>query len=323
MVHELVVQEDGKRWRVAALYAFAPVEDPEGLRRLLFQFGRDYHLCGTLLVAGEGLNGTVAGSEEGIAALRDYLDSDPRWVGMEYKESWASEQPFHRWKVKCKKEIVTMGVASMDPSRDRGTYVDAQGWNALLQDPEVVVLDTRNDYEFQLGTFRGALNPKTQNFREFPGYVKEHVEEFRQKKMALFCTGGIRCEKATAYLRHLGCEEVYHLHGGILRYLETVPPEESLWEGECFVFDGRVTLSHGLEEGVSQLCHGCKHPLSPEDRQHRSYEEGVSCPHCNEGLSDSRRAALRERNLQMRLAEARGEKHLGRSHRPSCDTLQP
>ena len=296
---------------VAALYQFARLPDYRELRETLLEKCCSLELKGTLLLAPEGINGTVAGKRHAVDHLLAHLLGDARFRDMEYKESLATERPFYRMKVKLKKEIVTLGAPEADPTRRVGTYVDPGNWNALISDPEVLVVDTRNDYEVRVGTFRRAMNPKTGSFRDFPAFVREHLSPKKHKKVAMFCTGGIRCERATSLLLAEGFENVYHLKGGILKYLETVPASDSLWEGECFVFDQRVSLMHGLAEGQFQLCYGCRHPLSPEDKKSPRFEAGVSCPHCYADQSDSKRARARERQQQIELANARRQPHLG------------
>jgi len=272
---------------------------------------QDNGVRGTLLLASEGINGTVAGSREGIDALLTWLQQDPRLADIVYKESLDDSNPFHRTKVKLKKEIVTMGVEGIDPKRVVGTYVKPEEWNAPISDPNVILVDTRNDYEVQVGTFKGAVNPHTETFREFPDYVKENLDPEKNRKVAMFCTGGIRCEKSTAYLKEQGFDEVYHLEGGILKYLEEVPQENSLWEGECFVFDNRVTVNHQLEKGSYDQCHACRLPLTAEQMQSDKYQAGISCPSCYDSLSDEQRERFIERQKQMQLAQQRGEAHLG------------
>ena len=296
---------------VAALYQFVSLPDYEDLRAPLQTLMNEEGVKGSLLIAQEGINGTVAGTRGGIDALKAYLARDGRFTNLEYKESFADEQPFLRAKVRLKKEIVTLGVEGIDPNKKVGTYVAAKDWNALMADPHVTLIDVRNDYEVEIGTFQGALNPKTETFRAFPDFVKATLDPAKQKKIAMVCTGGIRCEKASAYMLEQGFEEVYHLKGGILRYLEDVPQEESTWEGSCFVFDNRVSVSHGLALGEHTQCHGCRHPLSAADRQDGAYVEGISCPYCadKEGIN---RARAKERQKQMALAKTRGVRHLGR-----------
>ncbi|GAB2880243.1 rhodanese-related sulfurtransferase [Microbulbifer echini] len=300
---------------VCALYKFVTLEDFESLRTPLLDVMLENQVRGTLLLAREGINGTVAGSRNGIDALLAHLKSDERLTTLDYKESFTSEAPFLRSKVKLKKEIVTMGVEGIDPRRVVGTYVKPKDWNALISDPEVVVVDTRNDYEFQVGTFKDSINPNTETFREFPQYAKENLDPTKHKKVAMFCTGGIRCEKSTAYMKEQGFDEVYHLHGGILKYLEEVPKEESLWEGECFVFDERVTVNHDLERGQYDQCNACRMPITEEDQQSKQFEQGVSCPHCHDKVSDADRRRFREREKQIQLATKRGEKHMGQDAR--------
>ncbi|HWK64869.1 MAG TPA: rhodanese-related sulfurtransferase [Rhizobiaceae bacterium] len=299
-------------FRVAALYRFARLDNFADLRAPLAAFCRGRGIKGTLLLAHEGVNGTVAGSTEAIAALIDHLNAIPALAGIEVKYSAASEMPFHRMKVRLKKEIVTMGVDDIDPSRSVGTYVEAQDWNALISDPDTILIDTRNDYEVAIGTFQGAVDPATASFSAFPQWVREHRKVLEGRKVAMFCTGGIRCEKATAYVKSLGIEEVFHLKGGILKYLEEVPAEESLWQGECFVFDERVSVKHGLVEGEAELCRACRRPLTAADRALPDYREGIACHQCVDERSDEDRARYAERHRQVQLAEARGAgKHIG------------
>lgn len=296
---------------VAALYKFAPLADFEAMIPPLKAFCLKNQVKGTLLLATEGINGTIAGPREGIDAVLAYLHSDPRLKDLEHKESFASEQPFYRMKVRPKKEIVTLGVPGVDPNKTVGTYVSPAEWNHLISDPEVVVVDTRNIYEFDVGTFRGAINPNTETFRQFPDFVKQNLDPARHKRVAMFCTGGIRCEKASSYMLEQGFEEVYHLQGGILKYLETVQPEESLWDGECFVFDNRVAVKHGLEEGDCDLCHGCRHPISIEDKESPKYVAGVTCPHCFDAATSEKIRRASERQRQISLAKRRNQRHIG------------
>ncbi len=296
---------------VCALYKFAVLNDYRDLRQPLLDLMLERDVHGTLLLAREGINGTIAGSRAGIDAVRQWLDRDSRFDGIDYKESYVDIQPFKRTKVKLKKEIVTMGVEGIDPKRIVGTYVEPRDWNSLISDPEVLLVDTRNQYEVEIGTFRNALNPATDTFREFPDYVKQNLDPAKHKKVAMFCTGGIRCEKSTAYLREQGFEEVYHLKGGILKYLEEVPEEQSLWQGECFVFDDRVTVNHRLERGDYDQCHACRRPITEADKQRPEYRQGVSCHRCADSLTEEQKARFAERERQMRLAEQRGEAHVG------------
>ncbi|MEH6633139.1 MAG: rhodanese-related sulfurtransferase [Halopseudomonas aestusnigri] len=296
---------------VSALYHFAILEDFEGLREPLQKFMLEHDVKGTLLLAREGINGTVAGSQEGIDAIHAYIRADERLKNVVTKESYHDEMPFHRTKVKLKKEIVTMGVEGIDPNHIVGSYVKPQDWNALISDPDVVLVDTRNDYEVGIGTFKNAIDPKTATFREFPAYVEKHLGDVKDKKVAMFCTGGIRCEKSTAYLKEQGFGEVYHLEGGILKYLEEVPEEESLWEGECFVFDSRVAVKHNLEKGIYDQCFACRMPITEEDKDSTHYLKGISCHHCHENLSQEQKKRFEEREKQIGLSEERGIDHIG------------
>ena len=303
--------EEGGAFRVAALYHFASFRRFESAQAPLQALCDENGVKGTLLLAHEGINGTIAGTDAGIGAVLSYLRAQPEFEKLEHKESRASKMPFLRMKVRLKKEIVTMGVEDIDPTRIVGTYVEAKDWNALISDPETIVIDTRNDYETAIGTFRGALDPNTKSFREFPEWVKDNDGLHNKPKLAMYCTGGIRCEKATAFMKEQGFDEVYHLKGGILKYLEQVPVEESLWDGACFVFDDRVSVLHGLAEGEHTLCHACRYPLTAEEVTSPLFEEGVSCPHCAETRSEDDRLRYRERQKQIALSKARGEKHIG------------
>jgi UPF0176 protein len=300
-------------FRVAALYRFVRLDRHEELREPLARFCCSRGIRGTLLLAREGINGTVAGSFAAIAELIAHLDAMPEFAGLDVKYSAAPEMPFHRMKVRLKQEIVTMGVPDIDPAVGAGAYVAPCDWNALIADPDTIVVDTRNDYEVRLGTFAGAVDPETRSFRDFPAWVERHRAELEGKKIAMFCTGGIRCEKATAYVRSLGMDEVFHLRGGILKYLECVPPEESLWQGECFVFDERVSVAHGLEVGEAELCRACRRPLTAADRLSPNFREGVSCEDCHDERTEEDRARYAERHRQVELAAARGANpHIGR-----------
>jgi UPF0176 protein len=287
------------------------LENYQALRQPIHDVMEKNHVRGTLLLANEGINGTIAGSRHAIDTVITWLKSDPRLAELECKESITGVMPFNRTKVKLKKEIVTMGIEGIDPKQVVGTYVNAQDWNSLIDDPEVLVIDTRNDYEFQVGTFKNAINPNTQSFREFPQYVKENLDSDKHKKVAMFCTGGIRCEKSTAFLKQQGFDEVYHLKGGILKYLEEMPIESTLWEGECFVFDERVTVNHHLEKGSYDQCNACRLPITEVDKISDKYQQGVSCPHCFDKVTLEQRARFSEREKQMALAKKRGESHLG------------
>lgn len=296
---------------VCAMYKFVALNNYKAMRQPLIDAMEEFGIKGTLLLAEEGINGTVSGTREGIDSLLAYLNADERIKPISYKESIHDTQPFYRTKVKLKKEIVTMGVNGIDPRHTVGTYVKPKDWNALISDPEVLVIDTRNDYEIEIGTFKHAVNPNTQTFREFPAYVKENMDPAKHKKVAMFCTGGIRCEKSTAYLKEQGFDEVYHLEGGILQYLEDVPKENSLWEGDCFVFDNRVAVNHDLEKSVYDQCYACRLPITEEDKASDKYESGVSCPHCFGTHSEEQIARFREREKQVNLAKARQEEHVG------------
>ena len=298
---------------VCALYKFVRLENFEALREPLLAAMEENDVRGTLLLAFEGINGTIAGPEVGLNAVLSHLTSDERLKKLSYKLSYNDENPFQRTKVKLKKEIVTMGVEGIDPNHVVGTYVKPKDWNALISDPDVVVVDTRNDYEVEIGTFKDALNPDTETFREFPQYVKDNLDNTKHKKVAMYCTGGIRCEKSTAYLKEQGFDEVYHLEGGILKYLEEVPKEESLWEGECFVFDGRVAVNHDLEQGQYDQCFACRFPLTAQEMESEHYVKGVSCHRCHDKVTDEQRARFAERERQIQLAEQRGENHIGGS----------
>jgi len=296
---------------VCALYKFVTLDHYESLRTPLMALMKSLNVLGTLLLAGEGINGTVAGSRESIDSLLAWLQQDPCLSNIDYKESYTNKRPFLRAKVKLKKEIVTMGVEGIDPGEVVGTYVEPKDWNALISDPEVLLVDTRNDYEVQVGTFRGAINPNTETFRDFPQYVKDNLDPQQHKKVAMFCTGGIRCEKSTAYLKEQGFNEVYHLKGGVLKYLHEVPAEETLWQGECFVFDDRVTVDHQLQKGHYDQCHACRLPITDDDKASDNYEKGVSCPRCYEKLTQQQKQRFAEREKQMQLADRRGEFHMG------------
>jgi UPF0176 protein len=299
------------RITVTALYHFTPLPHFRALREPLLALCEAAGLKGTLLLAAEGINGTVAGSGEGVARLHGWLDARPEFAGFDHKESFCDENPFLRLKIRLKKEIVTMGVPGIDAARDAGRHVEPAEWNALIADPGTVLIDTRNDYEVAIGAFKGAVDPDTVNFREFPAWFEENRERFdNAKRIAMYCTGGIRCEKATAFVKAQGFDEVYHLKGGILKYLEEVPEQESLWQGECFVFDNRVSVGHGLKPGPYDLCHACRMPISQEDKASARYEPGISCPHCHESVAAEKKARLAERQKQVELARARGETHV-------------
>lgn len=307
------------QYLTAALYKFVSLSDYKALQAPILAECVHNNIKGTLLLAEEGINGTIAGLPQNIHNLLNFLRTNPlfenRFADLEHKESFADEHPFYRMKVKLKKEIVTLGVAGVSPTKLVGTYVKPEDWNALISDPEVILIDTRNDYEVDIGTFKGAIDPKTTTFREFPEYIAKHFDKTKHKKVAMFCTGGIRCEKASSYMMDQGFEEVFHLQGGILKYLETVPEAQSMWEGECFVFDQRVAVKHNLEVGEFDQCYACRHPLSPTEMQSSQYTAGISCPYCYNTLSTQKRASLTERQKQVILAKKRGEMHIGEKQR--------
>ena len=296
---------------ICALYKFTRLDDFEEIQGPLKIFLESLNIRGTLLLAKEGVNGTISGDNDSIMKSLDYLQKDERLVGLEYKFSYSEKPPFKRLKVKLKKEIVTLGVSNIDPIFSSGTYVKPADWNELINDPDVVLIDTRNNYEFEIGSFKGSINPNTETFREFPAYTKNNLEKYRDKKIAMFCTGGIRCEKSTAYLKSKGFENVFHLQGGILKYLEEIKEDESLWEGECFVFDDRVAVKHNLELGKYDQCHACRFPITDEDKEHPHYEKGASCPRCYGTKNSSQVSRYREREKQVQLAKSRGESHIG------------
>lgn len=303
---------------VAALYHFTRFDDPQALQAPLLALCEAHGIKGTLLLAREGINGTIAGSAEGLEAVLAHIRALPGCDTLEVKFSAAPEMPFYRMKVRLKREIVTMGEPDIDPSLSVGHYVDPNDWNALIADPDTLVIDTRNDYEVAVGTFAGAIDPQTPTFRDFPAWFRDNREALLagKKRVAMFCTGGIRCEKSTSFLRAEGVDEVYHLKGGILKYLEQVPEEQSLWQGECFVFDERVTVRHGLEQGTFQLCRACRRPLDAAALAHPDYEEGVSCPACITERTPEQRAGYAERKRQEALARARGQMHVGAVRKP-------
>lgn len=302
----------------AALYKFVHLPNYRALQAPLLAKCQSLDIKGTLLLAAEGINGTIAGLPEHIHQLLEFLRTDTLFAGaladLVHKESFADKHPFYRMKVKLKKEIVTLGVPGVSPTKQVGTYVKPEDWNALISDPDVLLIDTRNDYEVDIGTFKGAIDPKTTTFREFPAFVQQ-LNPSKNKKIAMFCTGGIRCEKASSYMLSQGFSEVFHLEGGILKYLETVPQTNSLWQGECFVFDQRVAVRHGLEVGEFDQCYACRHPLSPAEMESPHYTPGMACPYCYTQLSEAKRASLTERQKQVILAKSRGEHHIGKQQK--------
>ena len=296
---------------ISALYHFVTLDNYKELRQPLLDFMLEHEIKGTLLLAHEGINGTVAGSQKSIDALLNWLKSDTRLSDLRHKSSYDEKMPFYRTRVKLKKEIVTMGVQGIDPNHVVGTYVKPEDWNDLISDPDVTLVDTRNAYETAIGTFKNAIDPETETFREFPEYVKQNLNPEKHKKVAMFCTGGIRCEKSTAYLKEQGFDEVYHLQGGILKYLETIPQEDSLWEGECFVFDNRVSVDHALNKGSYDQCHACRLPITEDDKKSEQYIQGISCPHCFNKTTEKQRQRFIQREKQVQLAKSRGEEHIG------------
>ena len=316
------------RFLTAALYKFVELPDFAALQTPLLALCEAQGLKGTLLLASEGINGTIAGPEAGVRAVLAWLRSDQRLARLEHKESWTDVQAFYRMKVRLKKEIVTMGVPEVHPALMAGQYVLPAHWNALLSSPDVVLVDTRNDYEVKIGTFEGAINPDTRTFTELPGWVEREMLEGgklasvngKKPRVAMFCTGGIRCEKSTALLRSKGFEEVYHLEGGILKYLETVPENQSLWQGECFLFDERVSVGHALAPGTLSLCRSCRNPVSDDDKKSPLFELGVSCPHCHARTTATQKAGYRERQKQTLLARTRQQAHIGVKQSSSDET---
>ena len=296
---------------VAAFYHFTPFEDPAALRETLLAQLSAHDLKGTVLLAPEGVNGTLAGSRRAIDSALEILRGLPNSMHLEHKESHADSMPFYRLKIRLKKEIVAMKVPGVDPLANVGTYVAPEDWNNLIADPDTIVIDTRNNFEVEMGTFEGAINPRTASFSDLPKWLEEHHAEFEHKKIAMFCTGGIRCEKATSFLKERGIEDVFHLKGGILKYLENVPEAESAWRGECFVFDHRVSVKHDLELGEYELCHACRWPVSAAGRLSSHFVVGVSCDRCIDQRTDSQRERYATRQAQIKLAEKRGEMHVG------------
>ena len=318
-------------FQVAALYCFAPFDDHASLQAPLQAVCEKAETCGTILLAPEGINGTIAGTPESVAEVLDHIRTLPGCSAFDVKYSHADERPFNRMKVRLKREIVTMGEPGIDPLASVGRYVDPQDWNALISDPDTIVIDTRNDYEVAIGSFKGAVDPKTPSFRDFPAWFREHRADLLEgkKKVAMFCTGGIRCEKSTSFLRSEGVEDVFHLRGGILKYLETVPQDQSLYDGECFVFDQRVSVKHGLELGSYGQCFACRMPLSQAEMASPDYAPGISCPHCIDSRNEAQRARYAERQRQQQLAKQRGDNHVGatiehpQTSETGCSALLP
>ena len=298
---------------VAAFYHFTKLDDISVYKNLLLDKCNSLGLLGTILLASEGINGTISGSSSAISDILSFIRNDERLKNLVHKESYAEKPPFFRMKVRLKSEIVAMGVSNINPSSISGTYVKPEEWNDLISDPDVIVVDTRNNYEVEIGTFSDAINPETNSFRELPTWIKQNKKMLSRKKVAMFCTGGIRCEKSTAFMKDLGFKDVFHLEGGILKYLETIPEEKSLWRGECFVFDQRVFVGHGLKVGPYDLCHACRNAINEEDKLSPYYRLGISCPKCFGKISEERRGRFAERQKQIELAIKRKQKHLGAS----------
>ena len=299
------------KYVVCALYKFVELKNYKSMKEPLLKVMQNNMVRGTLLLAEEGINGTISGSSTSIASIIQFLKKDTRLSNIIYKKTYSKQIPFNYTKVKLKKEIVTLGVDGINPLKNCGTYVDPQNWNKLISDPEVLLIDTRNEYEIEIGSFKNAINPHTNTFREFPKYVSKNLNELKHKKVAMFCTGGIRCEKSTAFLKEKGFDKVYHLKGGILKYLEEVAETESLWQGECFVFDSRITVNHSLEQGNYDQCYACRRAITKEDKLRPEYKHGVSCHHCKTNLTSKQKKRFFEREKQNKLARERGEYHLG------------
>ena len=304
---------------VAALYKFVTLNDYQELKVQILDQLLSRSIRGTLLLAREGINGTISGEHAPLLEFLNWLKEDIRFAGVDHKLSFHQEQPFSRTKVKLKNEIVTMGVDNIDPNNVAGTYVDAADWNQLISDPDTLLIDTRNNYEVNIGSFENAINPNTETFRQFPAYVDQHLDPSKHKKVAMFCTGGIRCEKASAFMKERGFDEVYHLKGGILKYLETVDQADTLWNGECFVFDDRVAVNHDLEKGQYDQCHACRHPITEDDKACIEYIPGVSCPRCFSLLTSEQKKRFQERENQVQLSNQRGESHIGLNSRLAAE----
>jgi len=296
---------------VAAFYQFTALPEFQAYQEDLAKIASESEVYGTILLASEGINGTIAGPRKGIDAVLSHLKTLPGCAKLDWKEALTDKNPFHRMKVRLKKEIVTMGVPGLDPEKSYERYVEPHDWNAVISDPDTLVIDTRNDYEVAIGAFQGAVDPETTSFREFPDWFRTYRQTHNIKKVAMYCTGGIRCEKSTAFLRSEGIDDVVHLKGGILKYLETVPEDKSLWRGECFVFDQRVSVDHKLERGSYDMCHACRRPITEDDKKSPHYVKGVSCPHCINTHSNERKQQFAERQKQIELAKARGQTHIG------------
>jgi UPF0176 protein len=308
-----------------AFYHFVSVENIDQFQAFILKFCQKNKIKGTVLLASEGINGTISGQKNDIHKFLEFIKTNSFFKGsfknLEHKESWATKNPFYRMKVRLKKEIVALGVEGISPADKVGQYVNPEDWNALIEDPNTIVIDTRNNYEVDIGTFKNSINPQTESFREFPTFVEKNLKGHKKKKVAMFCTGGIRCEKATSLILEKGFENVYHLKGGILKYLENIPKENSLWEGECFVFDQRVAVTHGLDEGQYDQCYACRHPLSPDELKLEQYIKGISCSYCFNKLTDKKKAGVTERQKQIMLSKSKGENHIGDNQNSTKEIL--
>lgn len=296
---------------VATFYQFAPLPDCMDWQRKLRTLCKKLSILGTIILAEEGINGTISSSAEGIKEIMSFIKKDERFEEMTYRTTATTRKTFYRIRVVVRKEIVTLGNPSINPNDQVGTYVQPEEWNDIVQDPEIMLIDTRNDYEVELGSFKGAVDPKTETFCQWDDFVENNLSNQKNKKVAMFCTGGIRCEKASSHLIKKGFNEVFHLKGGILNYLENISPEESLWDGECFVFDHRVSVVHGLKDGDAKICFGCRWPLASKDLESKKYEPGICCPHCADSLDPVKRKSLEERNRQILIAREKNRKHIG------------
>ena len=309
----------------AAFYHFVSLENIEQLQAFISKFCQKNNIKGTILLASEGINGTISGEGKKIQKFIEFIKEDSyfrnNFKNLEHKESWASKNPFYRMKVRLKKEIVALGVDGISPTKKVGEYVNPEDWNNLINDPNTIIIDTRNNYEVDIGTFKNSINPETETFRDFPSYVDKNLKNNKTKKVAMFCTGGIRCEKATSFMLEKGFKDVYHLKGGILKYLESIPKDESLWEGECFVFDQRVAVTHGLNEGQYDQCYACRHPLSPDELKAKQYTKGISCPYCFNKLTQKKKAGVIERQKQIMLSKSKGENHIGDNQNKAKENL--
>jgi UPF0176 protein len=299
-----------------AFYHFVTLDNKNSFQEHIYSFCEANKIKGTILLADEGINGTISGKEKNIRNFLSFIKKESLFNGLfselEHKKSWASKNPFYRMKVRLKKEIVALGIDGVSPTKKVGKYVKPEEWNNLISDPNTIIIDTRNNYEVDIGTFKNAINPNTSTFRELPGFIERNLDPKTPKKVAMFCTGGIRCEKATSLMLDKGFKDVYHLEGGILKYLETIDKDRSLWEGECFVFDQRVAVTHGLNEGKYDQCYACRHPLSPDEMNSSHYIKGISCPYCHNKLTNEKKSSVIERQKQIELAKLRGEDHLGK-----------